>query len=50
MPRSMALSIVWVDASTAAPIFVTAPEFSICKPLSAFGQSAISPIRKSSFE
>ena len=25
------------DASTAAPIFVTAPEFSICSPLSAFG-------------
>src|SRR5438094_10591530 len=35
-----------VETSTAAPIFVMRPEFSICKPFNAFGQSLISPTRK----
>src|SRR5438094_7036309 len=35
-----------VETSTAAPIFVTRPEFSICKPFNAFGHSSISRTRK----
>src|SRR3954454_10065315 len=35
-----------VEASTAAPSFVTRPEFSTCKPFSACSESAISPMRK----
>ena len=46
MLRSAAMRNVCVDASTAAPIFVMRPEFSICSPLSAFGQSSISRIRR----
>src|SRR5438067_4477989 len=35
-----------VETSTAAPIFVMRPKFSICKPFNAFGQSSISPTHK----
>src|SRR5204863_382001 len=38
-----------VETSTAAPIFVTRPEFSICRPLSAFGQSSMPRMRRYSF-
>src|SRR5205814_9754718 len=36
-----------VETSTAAPIFVTRPEFSICRPFNAFDHSAISRTCKS---